>query len=75
MNTKASHLGKRHSGAPIRILFILAMYCFGLAASAQQVTATINGIVTDPAGRVVTNAIWTVVLSGRPGRTRPGSTA
>lgn len=56
MNTEASRLVKRHSGIGALIIFILAVCCSGLSAHAQEVTATINGIVTDPAGRVVPNA-------------------
>lgn len=36
-------------------IFLLA-YCWSSSARAQQVTATINGTVTDPAGKVVANA-------------------
>ena len=56
MNTTASRLVKRHSGVSKLIIFILALCCFGLPACAQQVTATINGTVTDPAGRVIPDA-------------------
>lgn len=56
MNTTASRLLKQHTGVHALIIFILALCCSGIAARAQSVTATINGIVTDPAGRVVPNA-------------------
>lgn len=56
MNTTASRLLKRQSGLGALIIFILAVCCSGLSAHAQEVTATINGTVTDPSGRVVTNA-------------------
>ena len=56
MNTTASRLVNGHSGVPTLIVFILAICCCALPALAQQVTATINGTVTDPAGRVVANA-------------------
>ena len=39
-------------------LFLLAC-SWSLRASAQEVTATIDGIITDPAGKVVTNAAVT----------------
>jgi hypothetical protein len=47
---------KRDVGARALIFFILAVCCSGLSAHAQEVTATINGTVTDPSGRVLTNA-------------------
>jgi hypothetical protein len=56
MNTAHSRLVKRHSGVRALIVFILAVCCSGFSAFAQEVTATINGIVTDPAGRIVANA-------------------
>ena len=36
-------------------VFILMILCIALPAKAQEVTATINGIVTDPSGAVVAN--------------------
>lgn len=56
MNTTASRLVERQSGVQALIIFILAACCSVLPAHAQEVTATINGTVTDPAGRVVTKA-------------------
>jgi len=56
MNTMASRFVKSHSGVRVLFFFILAVCCSGLSARAQEVTATINGTVTDPAGRVVVNA-------------------
>ena len=56
MSNAHSRLVKRHSGVLALIVFILAVCCSGLSAFAQEVTATINGIVTDPAGRIVPDA-------------------
>ncbi|WP_353069012.1 TonB-dependent receptor [Tunturibacter empetritectus] len=56
MNTSHSRLVKRHSGVRALIVFILAVCCSGFSALAQEVTATITGIVTDPTGRIVANA-------------------
>ena len=56
MNNAHSRLVKRHSGVLALIVFVLAVCSSGLTAFAQEVTATINGIVTDPAGRIVPNA-------------------
>jgi hypothetical protein len=56
MNTAHSRLVKRHSGVRALIVFILAVCCSGSSAFAQDVTATITGIVTDPTGRIVANA-------------------
>ena len=56
MNIVHSRLVKRHSGVRALIVFILAVCGSGFSASAQDVTATINGIVTDPSGQVVANA-------------------
>jgi hypothetical protein len=56
MNTAHSRLVKRHSGVRALIVFILAVCCYGFSAFAQEVTATITGIVTDPTGRIVANA-------------------
>jgi hypothetical protein len=56
MNTAHSRLAMRHSGILALIVFILAVCCSGPSAFAQEVTATINGTVTDPSGRIVANA-------------------
>src|SRR6201996_5298582 len=56
MNTSHSRLVKRHSGVRALIVFILAVCCSGSSAFAQDVTASITGIVTDPTGRIVANA-------------------
>jgi hypothetical protein len=56
MSNAHSRLVKRPSGVLALIVFILAVCCSGLPAWTQAVTATINGIVTDPAGRIVPNA-------------------
>ena len=56
MNTAHLRLVKRHSGVRGLIVFILAVCCSGSSAFAQDVTATITGIVTDPTGRIVANA-------------------
>jgi hypothetical protein len=56
MNTTASLLVKRHTRTLALIGFIVALCCFGLRVRAQEVTATINGTVTDPQGSVVPNA-------------------
>src|ERR1700761_1619360 len=56
MSTSASRLMKRQSGVAALILCILSVFGSGTRAWAQEVTATINGLVTDPAGRVVPNA-------------------
>ena len=56
MNIVHSRLVKRHSGVRALIVFILAVCGSGFSAFAQDVTATINGIVTDPSGQVVANA-------------------
>ena len=56
MNTAHSRLVKRQSGVWALLVFILAVCCCGYSARAQEVTATINGTVTDTADRVVPNA-------------------
>ena len=56
MSTIASRLVKRDAGVLALLFLILAVCCSGISAHAQEVTATINGTVTDPAGRVVTKA-------------------
>jgi hypothetical protein len=56
MSTMTSRSMKKDAGVRALILFILAACCSGISAHAQGVTATIDGTVTDPAGRVVTNA-------------------
>jgi hypothetical protein len=56
MNTAQSRLVKRQSGVWALIVFILAVCCCGHSARAQEVTATINGSVTDPGGSVIPNA-------------------
>ena len=56
MNTIASCLMKREAVVRALIVFLLALFCSGISAHAQEVTATINGTVMDPLGRVVTNA-------------------
>ena len=52
----AQRFGSRFS--VIRVLGILSLVlcCLSVTAHAQQVTATINGTVTDPSGSVVANA-------------------
>src|ERR1039458_10732753 len=55
MDTAHSRLVKRQSGVLALIVFILAVCCCH-PARAQEVTATINGTVTDPANRTVPNA-------------------
>ena len=55
MDTAHSRLVKRQSGVLALIVFILAVCCCQ-PARAQEVTATINGTVTDPADRAVPNA-------------------
>ncbi len=56
MNPTAPRLMKGQSSLWLFILFAFAVCFCGLSALAQDVTATINGIVTDPTGRVVTHA-------------------
>jgi hypothetical protein len=56
MNTAHSRLVKRYLSVRALIVCIVAVCCFGLSAVAQEVTASINGIVTDPSGRSVPNA-------------------
>ncbi len=56
MDTSHSRLVKRQSGVLAFIVFVLAVCCFGHAAAAQEVTATINGTVTDPADRALSGA-------------------
>jgi Carboxypeptidase regulatory-like domain/TonB dependent receptor len=56
MNTAHSRLVKRQSGVWALLVFILAVCCSGHSARAQEVTATINGTVTDTSDRVVPNA-------------------
>lgn len=56
MSIIASRWMKRDVGARALIFLFLAVCCSGISARAQEVTATINGTVTDPAGRVLTNA-------------------
>lgn len=75
MRILASRLVKIDARARALILFVLAICCSGTLARAQDVTATINGTVTDPSGRVVPNAevqakdldrgtIWPVKTNG-----------
>ena len=56
MDTTASRLITRHSGVAALLLLIAFLCCAGSTALAQAITATISGMVTDPAGRVVANA-------------------
>jgi hypothetical protein len=56
MYTAQWRVEKRQSGVWVLIAFVLAVCCCGLSVRAQDVTATINGTVTDPADRVIPNA-------------------
>lgn len=53
------HLPKRDSFAPAT-LCLLALFLFSFPLAAQQITASLRGIVTDPSGAVVQNAAVTV---------------
>jgi hypothetical protein len=56
MNTMALRFTRSLSGVGALILFILSIGYFGHSVVAQEVTATINGTVTDPTDRVIPNA-------------------
>ena len=56
MRADAPRLMWKHSAVFVLSVFMLALCWSPIRASAQEVTATINGTITDPAGKVVTNA-------------------
>jgi len=56
MRSDAQRLWSRFSGIRLFGILSLALCCLPLTGHAQQVTATINGTVTDPSGSVVANA-------------------
>jgi hypothetical protein len=56
MRAGAPRLRLKHSIVPVLSILFLAICLWPTRGAAQEVTATINGTVTDPSGRVVANA-------------------
>jgi hypothetical protein len=56
MRTGARNLVLKHSTVLVLSIISLAVCLWPTRAAAQEVTATINGTITDPTGRVVENA-------------------
>jgi len=56
MRAETAHPSLKHSTILLLSIFLLAFCWLPIRAGAQQVTATINGTVTDPSGLVVANA-------------------
>jgi hypothetical protein len=56
MRTGAWHLVLKHSTVLVLSIISLAVCLWPTRGAAQEVTATINGTITDPTGRVVENA-------------------
>lgn len=56
MRAETAYVTLKHSAVLTLIVFLLALCWVPRRAGAQQVTAAINGTVTDPSGRVVPNA-------------------
>ena len=61
MKAHTPHLMLKHSTVFMLSIFILVLCWSPLRAGAQTVTATINGTVTDPSGKVVANAEVTAI--------------
>ena len=59
MSADATRFMMKHSAMRMLSIFILGLCWLSLHAAGQEVTATINGTVTDPAGRVVANVAVT----------------
>ena len=59
MRADATRLMLKHPASRMLGIFILALCCLSLRAIGQDVTATINGTITDAAGKVVPNATVT----------------